>query len=503
MNKKITGILLLFIALLLFCFFKYRRFILLNYTDWDLDIFLQLSSSWIDGRPFMYENVYGYNGNIHNNYLLLLLGPFIYLFGAYALFVAQTVLLIVSYTALLIKLFNRKINVILITGIILVLLLSPIWLWFNDDAPIGFHPELFYLPCSILFVLALNQNNKYVFVIAAIGVVLIKEDGAILGCLIHLTYFIMKSVSEKKEGLLLLLKHKAFWKIIFSWIGIFVGGMFLLSFKNHNWEPEPRLGKAFQLLYSEIFNKQFLIQHLILFSKMLLLLLPSSCILIYLLAQQKFIACCQILLIYCTGIILITILNIVEGSFYLKEPYFEKVSLVWPPRFVLVYSYTTAFILIYLLVNYQNAPSSRWIQLALFSILWLVQIPITYLSPRYYPSIEILLKETFQGRYSFNPSLINTADILAIKQIEKALPKRSDIFASMLIKPIFHQHYNVFLTGHHYKKAKIAIISKVDEGRVLDKIPLQKPYQRFSLETYFIYATPDYQQYIKPYIKYE
>ena len=80
--------------LLLFCLFKWARLYTLNYSFNDMYAFLQMSVSWLDNRPFMYDNIWGYHHKIHNYYTVLLWSPFIRLGGAYGLFVAQVLLLV-------------------------------------------------------------------------------------------------------------------------------------------------------------------------------------------------------------------------------------------------------------------------------------------------------------------------------------------------------------------------------------------------------------------------
>ncbi len=72
-----------------FFWFKIARFQGLYYTFNDMYIFLQASCSWMDGRPLLYENIWGYDDRIHNNYAMLLWGPLIYLGGAYGAFAVQ------------------------------------------------------------------------------------------------------------------------------------------------------------------------------------------------------------------------------------------------------------------------------------------------------------------------------------------------------------------------------------------------------------------------------
>src|SRR5260370_24293061 len=70
---------------------KSMLFLRLEYTT-DLFSNLQLTRSFFEGRPLLWENGYGNHKAFHNLYVAPLFYPFTRFLGAYGLFVAQALL---------------------------------------------------------------------------------------------------------------------------------------------------------------------------------------------------------------------------------------------------------------------------------------------------------------------------------------------------------------------------------------------------------------------------
>ena len=503
MTPKKAAIGIIFVALIGFLVFKFTRFNLLNYSFNDMYIFLQMSCSWIDGRPLMYENIWGYNDRIHNNYAMLMWGPIIYQLGAYAAFLIQTALFLLSYI-LLLKFLNRFQNLFNVGAFFFVLLFGSVWLWFNDHPGIGWHPELTYLPLSILFGLSLLHSNRLWIGLAALSIISVKEDGAIFAGVIHLAYLAQQYVSIKPQKPLWgLLSTKKFWTVVGVWALIFVAGMVFMSFKNRSAEPEPRLRKALEMVINGLQQGDFISQNLKLWGNLALLMLPAWLVLGWLLFKNQFRQSGKILAIYAIGLLPILISNWVQGSLYFGTPYFERVSITWPPRFVLVYSYTVVFLIVYWVTFLRNTPlfAPKWPQMALIAGLWLVQIPIVYVARPDFPMFQIL-KNTLKGRYDYADSpLLKPNDVAFAKRLAQAIPPRSDVYIFDFLIPVFHKHYNIWPTGNHYKPAQIAIIPTNDFQGLLAKMPMNKPYKMYQIEGYTVYVTPDYERYVKDCLK--
>ncbi|RYF46450.1 MAG: hypothetical protein EOO39_49745, partial [Cytophagaceae bacterium] len=149
--------------LVIFCFFKWARLYTLNYSFNDMYAFLQMAVSWMDDRPFMYDNIWSYHHRIHNYYTVFFWAPFIRLGGAYGLFVSQVLLLMLAF-GLLNERLSRQVPPAFPAwvrfGFVVSILLGPVSLWLNDHPNIGWHTELSYLPFSLLFALALSSNSR-------------------------------------------------------------------------------------------------------------------------------------------------------------------------------------------------------------------------------------------------------------------------------------------------------------------------------------------------------
>src|SRR5882724_3976655 len=60
-------------------------FVRLAYTS-DMFSLLQMSLSWLDGRPLLWENCFGNHARLHDYYSVLAFAPLTFTFGAYGLF---------------------------------------------------------------------------------------------------------------------------------------------------------------------------------------------------------------------------------------------------------------------------------------------------------------------------------------------------------------------------------------------------------------------------------
>src|SRR5215475_8765205 len=63
----------------------------------DLFSHLEIARGWLQGRPLLHENRYGFHGTLHNYFLDLVVGPFTLLWGVYGLFLVQILLYALSF----------------------------------------------------------------------------------------------------------------------------------------------------------------------------------------------------------------------------------------------------------------------------------------------------------------------------------------------------------------------------------------------------------------------
>lgn len=488
------------LLLLLFFAFKTLRFQALYYTFNDMYIFIQSSCSWLDGRPLLYENIWGYDSRIHNNYILLLFGPLIYGWGVYGAFGALVLLLLVSYWLLLKTLARRENWFMWLT--LAVLLFGPVWFWYNEHPGIGWHPELLYYPLVLLFMLALITATAAwpVWVTGGL-IVLVKEDGALLAGSVHLAVICLQYLrADAGRRVLGVLGQRRFWLTAVGWAGVFVAGVLFLSFKNRAAEPEPRLQQALMAIRTGITDPTFIQINLTLLGQTLLLLLPSMGMLVLVLNRTGNRQSGSIWLVYAVAQTALLLSNWVQGStYYGTNPLFYLVSLTWPPRFVLVYAFSVAYVVaVWLLYGADARPLPRLWVIGLGVVLFLIQLPIVSLAR---PDVDY--QSTFVSTFThrFDPvkePLLPARDVAIVTQLAQTIPPRSSVFMFDYLIPFFHRHYNIWPTGKQWQNADLAIVPRTGFEPLRAYVPkaMKQPYRRIALSTYEVYVTPAFEPYL-------
>ena len=500
-SRWIVPVALSSLVLLLFFCFKIARFNALYYTYNDMYIFLQASCSWLDGRPLLYENIWGYDDRIHNNYAMLLWGPLIYVGGAYGAFAVQVGLLALSY-GLLLRQLSRQMASWAVWAALSVLLLGPVWFWLNDHPGIGWHPELTYLPLSILFFLALYTHRSAGFWVTGALIVLVKEDGALLAGAIHLAFLCLQYLATNRERSIFgILTRPVFWRVLGGWAAVFIAGMVFLSYKNHSAEPEPRLQQALDAISNGLHDPAFIRTNLRLLGQTILLLLPSIGLLVYGLYRTGWQQTGGILLVYVVAQLALLLSNWVQGgTYYGTNALFDLVSLTWPPRFVLVYAFSVVYtLLVWLIVGVgrKEVPGRQWIPLCL--VLVVVQLPIVQYAR---PDFRLLTSLRDIVTHRFDPEkepLLPTSDIAVVQKLAHGIPARSNVFVFDYLIPFFHKHYNIWPTEKQWEKADLAIIPNNDFQKLTERLPrvMKQPYRAVRLDAYTVYVTPAYESYLK------
>ncbi|GAA4459661.1 hypothetical protein GCM10023189_33660 [Nibrella saemangeumensis] len=504
-GRSVWAILTAVSALLLLLFFGFKviRFQALYYTYNDMYIFLQASSSWMDGRPLLYENIWGYDNRIHNNYAMLLWGPLIYSWGAYGAFLAQFLLFLTSY-GLLFRQLSRQLPAWVSWTLLAVMLLGPVWFWFNEHPGIGWHPELMYLPLSILFLLALHgvhRNRRYTgwFLLTAALIVLVKEDGALLGGCLHLSYRCLQYLrSNPNKSVFGIVTTRQFWLIAVGWALVFCAGMLWLSYQNRSLEPEPRLQQALTAIAQGIRQKAFIRWNLTVLVHTILLLVPGFLLLVFFLWLTGFRQAGSLVLVFIVAQVLVLVSNWVQAStYYGTNPYYYLVSLTWPPRFVLMYALAVCYLVGMLLVfGPRLRPARGRVVAGVTGVLFLVQVPIVHLARPdfHFPTV---LHDAFAYRYDpVKLPLLPESDVTVIRRLVAALPPRSNVYVFDYLIPFFHQHYNIWPTGNHWEEADLAIIPNDDFQKLTEKMPMKQPYRTVRLRTYTIHVTPAFEPYL-------
>lgn len=481
-----------------FFFCKVLRFQTLGYTFNDMYAFLQMSHSWMDGRPFMYENIWGYHHKIHNYYTVLLWGGLCRLFGAYGLFAVQAILLAVGYGAVNERLIRRTTPNWVRYMLLLVLLLGPISFWLNDHPNIGWHTELTYLPLALLFSLALLKRNTWASIGAGLSIVLIKEDGAVLASLIHLSYEGMQYGKKYPKRLLYTwLAQGRFWRVAVGWVLVFLTGIVWLGVKNNF--AEPRLQMALTMLETNIGEADFWRLMLKQIGESFLLLLPVAGLFSLFVWQIRDSLATSLLLLWSIGILTLTLLNVVQSVLYYEEPLFYLVALTWPPRFVLIWAFSAAFLtMLTSMYSRQFRPvSGRWAGAISIGLL-VVQVPIVYLARPDFPSPRDWV-HTLKGRFDSNKdkALLQPDDLAVAQCVADKLPHNANVFAFDYLVPFFHRQYGIWPTGKHYKPADIALIPIQDKQKLRPLLPIRKPYRIIRLRAYDLYVSSQYEQVVR------
>ncbi|MBO0947205.1 hypothetical protein [Fibrella forsythiae] len=487
-----------------FCLFKWARLYTLNYSFNDMYAFLQMAVSWMDGRPFMYDNIWSYHHRIHNYYTVFLWAPFIRLGGAYGLFASQVLLLMLAF-----GLVNERLSRQLLPsmpawvryGFVASVLLGPISLWLNDHPNIGWHTELSYLPFSLLFALALTSNSRIWPWVTGALVVLVKEDGAILASLIYVAWFGLNSLRATTDNSLWpLIRRRTFWLSVGGWALVFVIGMVWLSIKNE--AGEPRLKNTLAILSQSGATTSFVRQMAVLVGQSLALLLGVVFFLYLVLRNAPKTYRASVWLLFGLGVGTLTALNVVQSSFYFGQDAFQTVALTWPPRFVLVWSFATSFCALLLLAKAPGSRPNWWhpttaITLAFVAGLFLVQVPIVYLVRSDLPTLADL-KNLVRRRPAADKqvALLQPADIATIRRLAQLLPPHSNVLAFDYVVPIFHAHYGIWPTGNQFRPADVAVLPTNDFQGLSKTSAMPRQYKAFPLANYVIYATPPYEQYV-------
>ncbi len=495
-NKTISKTSLLFVFIL-FCFFafKVKRFIDLNYTYDDMFSFLQMSNSWIDGRPFLAENVSYTNALNHNHYGVLLWFELTYFWGAYGLFMQQLLLLTISYVMLCEYVFpNLKISLQL--SFSLTFLFGGLWLWINDHPSVGWCMELGYFPMAILFVIGYFYNKPYLLFLTGIYTILIKEDGAVMGFCVHFVCYGVKNFAAGKTIKALLLKRNT-WLIICFWLTIFGFGMWFLSYKNSLFGSEVRVNKAFSNLALPI--DILIYRYVQTLTKLLLLLSPLIVFIIFIVQKSGTTRKYQYYLLLSFVLLVNLFVISVQAIFHITESleFFELLGLLFPPRTIQPYAILTAFCTSYLICFGPSLASITTKKSYLFILLtfWQFLIVSAVVHFNIYTTVTDLIRGNSMVKtqnFAFGKD-----ELSFVKVLDSQIPLRSEVFVMDFYMPVFHRHYVVWPSGNHYKDADIAIIPKEDKQHLknyLDKMHNQ--YDKISFGKLDIYFTKSYKPYI-------
>lgn len=222
----------------------------LEYFEGDLFSSLEMSWSWYYAGRLLHDNAYGVVFAIHNFYLLPFFSPLTIPLGAYGLIVVLVVLHLLAVLRV------ARATALDLPGRLAVLagLLCPIAYYVFDNPVWGFHPELCYPPLAALLAVELLEGRTGRAIVVALLIVLVKEDGAVLGAAVLLAYFAGRLWSlgagareERRK-----VARAAFLSLLAMTL-VFLLGMAVLSVAGESLAPtqttsSPRLLKALRIL---------------------------------------------------------------------------------------------------------------------------------------------------------------------------------------------------------------------------------------------------------------
>jgi len=198
----------------------------LEYTS-DLITSLQLTRSFFEGHPLLWDNIYGNHKAFHNLYIALLLYPLTRFLGAYGLFLAQALL----YGWAVYKILGCARDAVgwkrgLYWATVAAIAVGPVGFWIFEDPVYGFHYELLFVPLAVLFALSLSKRSKSAWIFAGL-IVLTREEGAVLAWGIHVLYEVLNAEDTGDVTARIALLRKLGW-ITLAWVLVFLAGMGLL-----------------------------------------------------------------------------------------------------------------------------------------------------------------------------------------------------------------------------------------------------------------------------------
>ena len=303
----------------------------------DLFSHLEIARGWLQGRPLLHENRYGFHGTLHNYFLDLVVGPFTLLWGVYGLFLVQILLYALSFFYSLSTLTRKDTSPYFVNTVLfyLVFFVGPLAYYVYDDPHYGFHAEMLYVPLGLIFAVALARRDLWISASSGLAIALIKEDGAVVAACIHMLYGVTTWLSGERNSTQWL---RYSLSRLFLWLLVFVAGMWWLGEQNVG--GASRLDFVLGVAASQTLPD--LLSYLIrVFFHFGMLIAPM---LIGLLWFRHF------RLNLAIGVLLLPIVSVgvISGFGYFPQISF---SLNWVPRFSLVMSFLLAGIFFVILSN--------------------------------------------------------------------------------------------------------------------------------------------------------
>jgi hypothetical protein len=159
-------------------------------------VILQLSRGWLEGRPFLFDTIYGNHTQQHNYYFIPLVGILTKPMGVYGLFMAH-VILVGFFFYKCYQSFARFSVFERITSWLAVLFFAfgPMAFYINLDY-FGWHPEHYLIPLLSLLSLSLAERKKGMIMLWLLLTFLVKESSVVLICCLLLFCYVVDLILQ-------------------------------------------------------------------------------------------------------------------------------------------------------------------------------------------------------------------------------------------------------------------------------------------------------------------
>ena len=207
-------------------------------------VILQLSKGWLEGRPYLFDTIYGNHAQQHNYYFIPLIGIFTKPMGVNGLFMAYVCLVGLFFWVYRQGVAGFNIAERRATWLTaLVYVFGPMGYFMYLDY-FGWHPEQYFVPLLAFLALSLAQRKWGMFVFWLVLIFLVKESSIVLICCLFLFFSVVEMViQDPARHWFKYIVNKRNLIIVSVSVVLFLVGLWWLSYLNGS--QSSRLNQAF------------------------------------------------------------------------------------------------------------------------------------------------------------------------------------------------------------------------------------------------------------------
>ena len=470
-QEKRSAILLCIIVISLFLGFKILKYNLCYYTT-DLFSSLQVTKSWLEGFPLLWESRNGNTAGMHNNYIALFFSPFTVIWGAKGLFIAHAILLLLSliYFICTANGFGSGNGFKVIFLFVAALGLGPYSFWIFDNPYLGWFFDLLFIPLAIILGVSVRSGNRVMIIISGLLLIITKEEGPVIACCIHL--YNLFATYTGKEGRMVLFVKSA--RIISVWFFLFIVSMLTIYIAN-DFKPT-KIAVALEN-YMRLPLEAKISYYADELLKLFLLLVP---VILFLISVFKVRTIGFIVL----ALVPLIITGLISGFIYLPNGNF---SVTWTARFSGILGFITAAVI--LSTNENLIAKSRLLyftrNVSYFFILFLLCISLQFISLNYIKNYN-LLDQVLAVKNSDLPATVSTERIAILKCISNAITPGSVVVIPEYYYNLFEYHSYAWLDNLSNAEREPEIIILTDSSQLKHKDIDLGNYQVSKIDTFYI-----------------